>query len=112
MKLGPLEIFGVTMLLSSAGCAQEEARDPSVYTRSRIELLKKRAGFDLDCAEDALTVSSLDDSRNNTRPIVLAGVVGCGRKAAFVFIPEREVWLRDGDVVTIGAPPVYPPPPR
>lgn len=82
-------VFVPLLLLFASGC---------LHTHATGEQLARRAAFDLQCDEQALTVVELDD---RTR-----GVAGCGQRVTYVeqckpcangYVGCECTWLLNGD---------------
>lgn len=90
-----------TLLLS--GCTVVKV---SGYTLSAGQwsydeaIVKQRAAFDLQCSENQLAVTVLRTVGANTTydTVTQVGVVGCGRRAAYLKTPEGEFVMNSGTV--------------
>lgn len=92
-------IAAVVIGALAAGCGGEAAK-----RALRESEVRRRASFDLDCAEHQLTVVELDE---RTR-----GITGCGSRATYV--RQNGAWFLNstsgGEIRVISAAPAEPPP--
>lgn len=92
-------VLAVVAVAISSGCGGEAAK-----RAVREAEVRRRAAFDLDCAESQLTVVELDE---RTR-----GISGCGSRATYV--RQNGAWFLNstsgGEVRVMSAAPAEPPP--
>lgn len=79
------------LALSTAGCAAYYA-----------DALKERAGFDLVCSEEQITVAELGGDAY--------GAVGCGRRASYIYVSRSSTFVLNGLVTQTAPAPGYGPP--
>lgn len=78
---------GIACLVAAGvGCA-------GAYEGSFQANLRRQAAFDLQCAENQLTITPLSQAQGLTRS---AGVTGCGKRASYILI-ETGAWDRTGE---------------
>jgi hypothetical protein len=88
-----LTLLGIIGFALSLGCAHHKdsdqdtanapAAEPGKPSDSSVAEIKKRAGFELACAEDQLQVTVLETG-NMFRPWTF-GVAGCGKRATYLY---------------------------
>jgi hypothetical protein len=85
-------VLGSAFLLPAVGCSEYYAN-----------ALKERATFDLACPDKQITVVELGGDAY--------GAQGCGRKASYVYVPQRSTFLLNGVVTQVAPAPAWPPGP-
>jgi len=64
--------------------------------------VRQRATFDFACAQSDLTLTVLDTEGARDMASQIA-VEGCGKKAVYIYYPDTDTWIRDGEVAQLPA---------
>ena len=59
--------------------------------------VRGRASFEFACPQEELTVR-VGDTQGARKLATMIGVYGCGQKAVYVYAPDIDTWVLDGQI--------------
>ena len=77
-------------LLITAGAACKHNKKANTTVRGR-------ASFEFACPKDELTLR-VGDTQGARKMASMIGVYGCGQKAVYVYAPDIDTWVLDGQI--------------
>jgi len=86
-----ISMLTIVALLLVQGCMSWHLGGAEWFAE-KWPLLSQQAAFDLECSADQLKTQQLD------KYFLVVGVEGCSRRVVYMYVAEREAWVRNGEV--------------